>query len=198
MKTKSLLKVTKILLIISAVALVISIFVPLWSIYLEAPQYPEGLAMFLHANKISGEYEIINGLNHYIGMKLIKEEDFVEFKVLPYILAALAAICLAVAIINKRIWLYVITILYMIFGVGFMYDFWRWEYDYGHDLDPTAAIIVPGMTYQPPLIGSKVLLNFTAHSWPNIGGALMIAVAVFLIIASYLEWRKAKSMVKSL
>lgn len=24
-----------------------------------------------------------------------------------------------------------------------MYDFWRWEYNYGHNLDPNAAIIVP-------------------------------------------------------
>ena len=24
-----------------------------------------------------------------------------------------------------------------------MVDFWRWEYNYGHDLDPHAAIIVP-------------------------------------------------------
>jgi copper chaperone NosL len=26
------------------------------------------------------------------------------------------------------------------------------------------------MAYQPPLIGSKKLLNFTAHSWPAVGG----------------------------
>ncbi len=192
MKTNSLQKISKYLLILCGIGLVVAIFVPIWSIYLQAPQYPEGLAMFIHANKLSGEFEIINGLNHYIGMKVIKEEDFVEFKVLPYILGFIAALCVIVALLNKKIWLYVLTIFYGIFGVGFMYDFWKWEYDYGHNLDPSAPIIVPGMSYQPPLIGSKVLLNFTAHSWPNIGGGIMIGTAVILIILSIIEYKKGK------
>jgi len=192
MKTNSLQKITKALLILSGIGLIIAIFVPIWSIYLEAPQYPEGLAMYIHSNKISGEFEIINGLNHYIGMKVIKVDDFVEFKVLPYILGVLGVIFAAVAFLNKKVGLYALTIFYAIFGIGFMYDFWRWEYDYGHNLNPEAPIIVPGMSYQPPLIGTKVLLNFTAHSWPNIGGVIMIAVAFILIALSYMEWKKAK------
>ena len=52
-------------------------------------------------------------------------------------------------------------------------DFWHWEYDYGHRLDFEHAIIkIPGMSYQPPLIGVKQLLNFTAVSWPDVGGWL--------------------------
>ena len=55
-------------------------------------------------------------------------------------------------------------------------DFWRWEYDYGHDLDFEHAIIkVPGMTYQPPLIGPKQLLNFTACRGRTSGGWLAFA-----------------------
>ena len=63
MKTNTLHQWSKILLIILGIALVVAIFVPIWSIFLSAPQYPEGLAMYIHADKISGEYEIINGLN---------------------------------------------------------------------------------------------------------------------------------------
>ena len=37
-----------------------------------------------------------------------------------------------------------------------------------------AAIKVPGMSYQPPLIGSRKILNFTAHSWPGIGSLATI------------------------
>jgi hypothetical protein len=65
-------------------------------------------------------------------------------------------------------------------------DFYRWEYDYGHNLDMENAILkVPGMSYQPPLIGSKKLLNFTATSWPASGGivamlALGLGVAAIL------------------
>ncbi len=192
MKTKPLQKLTRILLAVCGISLIVAIFVPLWSIYLQAPQYPEGLSMFLWPNKITGEYEIINGLNHYIGMKTIHEEDFWEFKVLPYALGFFAALCFLAAALNKRKYLYIVTGLFIVFGIAFMVDFWLWEYDYGHNLDPNAAIVVPGMSYQPPLFGFKQLLNFGAYSYPNIGGGIMMGVAVILIILAFIEYRSTK------
>jgi copper chaperone NosL len=73
-----------------------------------------------------------------------------------------------------------------------MIDFWRWEYNYGHNLDPSAAIIVPGMAYQPPLIGFKQLLNFGAYSIPDIGGWLFIVSGLLMAAAVFLEFRKNK------
>ncbi len=192
MKTKPLQKLTRILLAVCGISLIVAIFVPLWSIYLQAPQYPEGLSMFLWPNKITGEYEIINGLNHYIGMKTIHEEDFWEFKVLPYALGFFAALCFLAAALNKRKYLYIVTALFIVFGIAFMVDFWLWEYDYGHNLDPNAAIVVPGMSYQPPLFGFKQLLNFGAYSYPNVGGGIMMGVAVILIILAFIEYRNTK------
>lgn len=192
MNTNSLKNITRILLAVCGIALIVSIFVPLWSIYLEAPQYPEGLGMFLHANKITGDYEIINGLNHYIGMKEIHQEDFWEFKVLPYALGFFAALCFLVAFLNKKKWLYIVAVLFVLFGIAFMVDFWLWEYDYGHNLDPNAAIVVPGMSYQPPLLGFKQLLNFGAYSYPNIGGGIMFGVAAILLILAFVEYRASK------
>ena len=46
------------------------------------------------------------------------------------------------------------------------------------------------MNYQPPLIGVKQLLNFTAVSWPDVGGWLALAafilgaVAVVMVVRS--------------
>ena len=192
MNNSSLQNLSRILLIICGIALIISIFVPLWAIYLEAPQYPEGLGMFLHANKITGDYEIINGLNHYIGMKTIHQEDFWEFKILPYALGFFAVLCFIAAFLNKRKWLYILAALFVIFGIAFMVDFWLWEYDYGHNLDPNAAIVVPGMSYQPPLIGFKQLLNFGAYSYPDIGGWIMFGVAIILLILAFIEFKNPK------
>jgi copper chaperone NosL len=71
-----------------------------------------------------------------------------------------------------------------ILGVVGLWDFWHWEYTYGHDLDMQHAIIkVPGMTYEPPLIGTKQLLNFTASSWPA-AGAVLLGVAFILGVAA--------------
>jgi copper chaperone NosL len=83
--------------------------------------------------------------------------------------------------------------LFVTFGVLAMVDFWRWEYDYGHNLDPNAAIIVPGMAYQPPLIGFKQLLNFGAYSVPDTGGWIFIGAGLVLLVGVVLEWKKVKA-----
>ena len=75
-----------------------------------------------------------------------------------------------------------------------MVDFYRWNYDYGHDLDPSAAIKVPGMAYQPPIFGYKQLLNFGAYSIPDIGGWLFIAAGLFLLIAVLKEFKFKKQV----
>ena len=68
-----------------------------------------------------------------------------------------------------------------------MVDFYRWNYNYGHNLDPNAAIIVPGMSYQPPLIGYKQLLNFGAYSMPATGGMLFITTGILLLLVVLIE-----------
>lgn len=180
-------KSTKILLFISALCLSISIFVPIWRIELDAPQYPEGLNLLIYADKLGGNVEIINGLNHYIGMRTLHADDFVEFTVLPYIIGFFALLNLLVLLSANKKFLNVLFILFVAFGVLAMVDFWRWEYDYGHNLDPNAAIVVPGMAYQPPLIGFKQLLNFGAYSIPDIGGILFIASGLLVLISVYSE-----------
>ena len=179
---------------IAGVLLVVSLFNPIWRIELDAPQYPEGLALTIHANKIGGEVEIINGLNHYIGMKTLHADEFIEFTVLPYIISGYALACLLVVFIKKRKALYILFGAFVLFGIIAMADFWRWEYDYGHNLDPSAAIIVPGMAYQPPLIGFKQLLNFGAYSIPDIGGWLFIVSGLLMAAAVIIEYKKVKKM----
>jgi copper chaperone NosL len=182
----------RILLVVCALCLVAVLFVPMWRIDLNAPQYPEGLYMLIHPNKLSGNIDIINGLNHYIGMKTLHTDDFIEFTVLPYIICFYALLFLAAAIIGKRSFLNVVFILFLVFGIIAMIDFWKWEYNYGHNLNPEAAIKVPGMSYQPPLVGYKQLLNFSAYSMPAIGGWLFLGVGVLGLACVALAWREQK------
>ncbi len=166
-------KRSRILIAVSALLMIGAYFLPLWQIILEAPQYPEGLGMKIWINNITGNVDQINGLNHYIGMKHIIVNEFVEFKVLPYILAGLILIGLITALKGSLTWLWVWFSLLLLSAIVGLTDFYLWEYDYGHNLDPMAAIKVPGMNYQPPLIGYKQLLNFIAGSFPDIGGAIL-------------------------
>lgn len=183
MKNKTLSTFSKIALFVCGFLLIGSIFVPIWKIELTAPQYPEGLVLKLHATKIAGNVDIINGLNHYIGMKTLHTEDFIEFKILPYILGAFGFIALGCAFLTKRKALYAFFSSFVVFGIVAAIDFYRWNYEYGHNLDPNAAIRVPGMAYQPPMLGYKQLLNFGAYSIPDIGGWMLIAVGILLFLA---------------
>lgn len=180
---------TRALSIISTIALAAVIFLPLWRIDLTAPQYPEGLGLIIRPNGLAGDVDVVNGLNHYIGMRTLHTEDFVEFKVLPYIIGAFAIFGLLTFIIRRRWFFTIWAILYIAFGILAMVDFYRWEYNYGHNLDPTAPIQVPGMAYQPPLLGFKQLLNFGAYSYPDVGGWIFLAVGAIMLFGLYTEWR---------
>jgi copper chaperone NosL len=192
MNNHNLSTLSRILIFISGILLILVLFVPLWQIELEAPQYPEGLVLKMYPHKIGGNVDIINGLNHYIGMRTLHTKDFIEFTVLPYIVGFFALLCFIVVALKKQKWLTVLFTLFVIFGVVAMVDFWRWEYAYGHELDPDAPIQVPGMAYQPPLLGYKQLLNFGAFSMPDIGGFLFILVGLLLLIALLLPWYKKR------
>lgn len=172
--------------------LIAVLWLPIWRIDLDAPQYPEGLALQIHANDIRGDVEIINGLNHYIGMKTLHKEDFVEFKVLPWAIVLFSLAFLISGLLKRRSWIYLTSFSFFAFGVLAMIDFWRWEYDYGHNLDPNAAIVVPGMAYQPPLIGFKQLLNFGAYSFPDVGGWLFIGAGLLALFVVIWEWRHTR------
>jgi len=192
MKNKKLNGLARAITIICGLALIVVLFVPLWQIELAAPQYPEGLVLKMYPDKLGGNVDVINGLNHYIGMKTLHTDDFIEFTILPYIIGFFAAFCFLVALINRRRWLSVLLISFVLFGIIAMADFYRWNYSYGHDLDPNAAIQVPGMSYQPPLIGYKQLLNFGAYSIPDIGGWIFICVGLLLLSAVIIQFKKNK------
>lgn len=180
---------SRLLVLIASIGLVATYFAPLWRIDLEAPQYPEGLGMRIWVHTITGEGEWdlkkINQLNHYIGMKAIEPDSIAELDIMPWLVGLLVLGGLATAALGRRRVLYVWVAVFAIIAAAGLVDFWLWEYDYGHDLNPTAAIRIPGMSYQPPLIGSKQILNFTAHSWPGLGGwSAILAFGLGLLAVS--------------
>jgi copper chaperone NosL len=197
MKSK-LSMLSRVLLVVAAAGLIFVLYLPIWRIELDAPQYPEGLALKIHANGLKGNVDIINGLNHYIGMKTLHNEDFIEFTILPYAIIFFSVLFALAAILNRRRWLNLAFFLFVAFGIIAMVDFWRWEYNYGHNLDPNAAIVVPGMAYQPPLIGFKQLLNFGAYSIPDQGGWIFIGAGVLVLFCVIMEWRKSRTAKKRL
>lgn len=171
---------------------------PLWQITLEAAQFPEGLQLNIWINRFSGPdgtaniIQNINILNHYIGMQYIEPDSIPELKYFPYVVYVMLGLGLGTVAINKT-WAYATwtIVMVMLAGLG-VYDFYLWMYDYGHNLDPTAPIKVPGMTYMPPLFGEKDLLNFYVKSYPHMGTIFMTISIGLGFIAAWVN-KKAKS-----
>ena len=166
-----------------------ALVLPLWEVRLVAPQYPEGIGMRIHVNTVVGikpnDLGNINGLNHYIGMKAIEPDAIPELRWMQWIVVGLMGCGLLVGWLGSRRSVVTWLAVFVLAGAIGLWDFHRWEYDYGHNLDlENAIIVIPGMSYQPPLLGSKQLLNFTATSLPS-GGAIALGAA-FLLAAGAL------------
>lgn len=173
---------------LSLVLMALTFFLPLWRIEIFAPQYPEGLLMQIGLSKITGSVDQINILNHYIGMKKIHAASIPELRFMPVVMGVLIGLGALAAALNRR-WLAGLwsCVLVAAATAGFV-DFYLWGYDYGHNLSEDAPIKVPGMSYQPPLIGHKMLLNIHSYSLPDTGG-IALAVAISLAVLAVF-WRK--------
>ena len=171
------MKKSNILMILGAILPLALFLFPLWKITLEAPQYPTPLAMNIHINDFSDvhphDIKNINLMNHYVGMKYIPEA-IPEFKIFPLGIIITSIIGLIIGFKGNYKWFLAWFILMIVLSLAGFYDFYLWEHDYGHDLDPKAIMKFTNpdgtaMGFQPPLFGSRDILNFTAHSYPQLG-----------------------------
>lgn len=187
-------KKSRYLIAFSSLLLILVYFLPIWMISIEAPQYPEGMGLYIWINQITGENEndlrTLNGLNHYIGMKEIEPDSIPELVIIPYVILFFLIFGLFNSIKGNKKLILVWIGLFCLMGIVGIYDFWVWEYDYGHNLNPNAPIKVPGMNYQPPLIGEKQLLNINALSLPYIG-SFIIFISIALNMLAYFLQSKA-------
>ena len=188
------MKRSNIIMILAAILPLALFLFPLWKITLEAPQYPIPLAMNIHINDFSDvhphDIKNINLMNHYVGMKYIPDA-IPEFKIFPLGIIITSVIGLLIGFKGNYKWFLAWFILMVVLSLAGLYDFYLWEHDYGYDLDPKAIMKFTNpdgtvMGFQPPLFGSKDILNFTAHSYPQLGafflGAGMFAGFVAFII----------------
>ncbi len=191
---------------IIAALLPLALFVfPLWKITLEAPQYPTPLGMYIHINDFSDanphDIKNINIMNHYVGMKYIPEA-IPEFKIFPAGIIITSILGLLIGFFGNYKWFLGWLILMVALSIAGMYDFYLWEHDYGHDLDPKAIMKFTNpdgtvMGFQPPLFGSKDILNFRANSYPQLGAYLLGLGMAFSFLAYYVGKKNYKKSISA-
>jgi hypothetical protein len=179
-KTKKLSIGSSILIAFSAVLIIVSLFFPWWKMIFFAPQYPEGLNIIVYPNKLEGEIDIVNGLNHYIGMANFSKANFPELSYLVYLIGGLAAVTLVTAFMRKKSILYGLISLFTIGGILGVLDLRNALHDFGTNLSPNAPIKID--PFVPPIIGHNTVANFVTNSVLGIGSYFLIAAFLLLLI----------------
>jgi hypothetical protein len=164
-----------------------ALLLPLWKMQLVAPQYPKGLAMKAYGDRFQDDpstpYEDvreINGLNHYIGMKPIKEVTEMSMFI-PGVLALAAGTILVSFAAWKRRWLRTLIALgFWTMPVFFVADLQWWLYHYGHTMHEDAALNTGDFT--PKVIGSTRVWNFHSETSFEIGFYLLVAAALVITV----------------
>jgi len=172
--------------LISAALLLLAIFLPLWRMELVAPQYPAGLTMYAYGDRFEGETEgyyegfdavkEINGLNHYIGMKPIETVD--EMKLFIPGLGALSIAAIAVSFIawKPRLFRGLVVAGFWFVPLFFIADLQYWLYNYGHTMNPDAALNTGDIT--PKVVGTTAVWNFHSQNGFEPGFYAIILAAV--------------------
>jgi hypothetical protein len=180
---------SRILLLLAAVAIVVSMFFPLWKMHLVAPQYSDGLDLYIYPYKIQGggfngqHLAEINNLNHYIGMKPIQQADFLEMIWMPFVFGLIVLLILRSAVFGEMGNVVDLFAVYSYFGLFSIGSFWFRLYQYGHNLDPHAPVHIKPFT--PMLIGVKQIANFREYSFPQTGAYLLCLSVLLILLAGW-------------
>lgn len=179
------------LLLCAALLLAAATVLPLWGMTLVSTQYPEGLRMVVYPSRITGDLAEINALNHYIGMTPISDEFFVELRMLRPALVGLAAVLVLAAALRRARWVAAMPLVAMAGlgagGLGVMrYRLWQ----FGHQLDPQAAITIDPFT--PPMVGLNQIAQFASYSYFSWGFILPVVAGVIVALVVFADLREAR------
>jgi copper chaperone NosL len=150
----------------------LSFTAPMWHINMKAPQYPEGLDLYIYSYKVDGgndgnDVQEINLLNHYIGMAPLDRAALSDLDWIPFLFAAMIILALRTAVIGKvgsMLDLLVLTTYAGAFGFGRLY---YKLYTFGHNLDPRAPVTIE--PFMPVMLGKKQIANFLTEAGPGLG-----------------------------
>ncbi len=181
---------SRIVLGLLVIPLALAFTAPLWTISMEAPQYPEGLELQIYAYKVAGDVAEVNTLNHYIGMQAIDRTALADLDWIPFAVGLLMLFSLRVAAIGDVRSLVDVVVLFLYFSTFSMARFVYQLYLFGHELDPKAPFKVEPFT--PAIFGTKQVANFTITSlpsgatiWIGLFGLGLLGVMVWNLRASY-------------
>jgi len=158
---------------------------PIWSVSLEAPNYPKeafpmGIPVYFHFDGFSGEVHEMNTINHYIGMDPMYRGGQLEREIGAYALLALSLLIIYFIAYSKKIF----TLLMLVpVSLPFLFiaDYAYWLYWFGHNLHDWGAFKIK--PFMPTVFGDGKVAQFVTHSYPTTGFYLLVAISLFSLFA---------------
>lgn len=174
--------------VLAAGLVALSAQLPLWTMKLEAPQYPEGLYLQAYGTGMEGDLRELNILNHYIGMPPIEAPPF-ETSLFPVGIIVLIALCLMSPLHKwlRRLAVFATATVPVVILADLQ---WR-LYQFGHTLNPTAPIRLKPFT--PLVIGESHMGNFESEGMIASGFICLAAAAIVLFLAGRLSRQNKRS-----
>ncbi|MGD9651039.1 MAG: cytochrome C [Candidatus Dadabacteria bacterium] len=178
----------------AAMLLLASVFFPYWKITLFAPQYPGGLEASMYVNRLTGDIQEIDGLNHYIGMKPMGDAAVLERTLSVFIVIGIALLLLAAVYVHSPLAL-ILCIPAILYPAFFLGDLYFWMRNFGMNLDKRAPLSNSIKPFVPPLLGDGKIGQFvTTASW-EMGLYMSIAASVLMLVGIYLHRRAYKPLI---
>jgi hypothetical protein len=171
--------------VLAIVLLAGSILFPYWEVTLKAPQYPDGLHVFVYLNKVEGDVSEVDLLNHYIGMKKLGEAAQFERSIALYALSLVSLFTLFFVFSGKKV-MSLFALPALGFPIGFLVDLSFWLYHFGHNLNPHAPIRFKPFT--PHLLGEGRIGQFATVGVSEMGFYFAIASFIFVVTALILRF----------
>ncbi len=176
------------LLMISALLIMISMFLPYWSMTLNAPQYPDGLKVSVYVNRLEGDMREVDELNHYLGMPPLDEGGQLERSISIFAIVVLGLLLVGGVFIHNQ-WAGILALPVMGYPFIFLADLWFILYSYGHSIDPTSALGGAIEPFTPPIFGMGTVGQFSTVAQPEIG--LYVVVLSMIAVGAGLWFHRA-------
>lgn len=165
---------------------------PVWVTYFTAPQYPQGLRLWVYLDRVEGDVQEVNILNHYVGMRPVEKMATLE-RSCAFALAGLACVlAIGAATIPRTIWQVLLVMPLVLFPLGMLADLYAWLWYAGHSLDPTSPLSMTVKPFTPKLIGEQRIANFDVRSGLGPGTYLQIAASLLMLGAALVGWRLSR------
>lgn len=179
----------------AAMLLFVSIFLPYWQLTLMAPQYPQGLKTVMYVNRVTGDVEEIDHLNHYIGMRPLEEAASLERASSVFMIIALALLTLTTIFVHSPMALFC-AVPAIVYPAIFLADLYFWMRNFGLNLDPKAPLNKAVKPFVPPLLGSGSVGQFKTTAVWQVGLILAILASVLVLVGLYYHRRAYKPLLE--